>query len=888
MKQRVITAYRDKVTNTLFRYDNHAVIIDPTYEPFLVTQNDLFTIPVPELERTIAEFKVGQLFVTIKRVFLLGVILLALIAAAIYFFTLAGYISLNNNILVLQRELMFFAAIAILMLWHDLSTNFDSVQKMPRFGDIDDFMIESVEKGTIQLALLKQRNPLLYLHPMTKQILFSAVIPYRDTYILASETLLKFVVHHEHVQRVLKRLEIENSTEILINVPISSTSAPEFPAEALQSLILYTVEQAIETKSHTIYPEHILLALFEIFPILKNVLKQYHVDVQTFQKAIEWYIIDEQYRAKTNSMDPMVSYNLKGGIADSWVKGFTFFLDKISFNVTDFINKRGGLYGIGHSKEINYLIGILQKKYDANTILVGDPGTGKSSIIYGLAQKILEGDVPSSLRNMNIKTVDINRLLSVAAQEGGISTLVDKLSEELKKQVGTILYFDELMVLLNTGVGSEKTISYLMPLLLQSPIPIIGTMTYAEYALLEKQYPSLLQSFTVIRVDEVDPSDTFTILTTKIRDLEQKQGLYITFPALKDIIDLSQIYMPQKRFPKKAVEILDQAIILAIRMHEKRLTRDIVKNTISEMTKMPFASSSQAAAQKILTLEQKIHERYINQEEGVHAIVEALQRSQTMLRNTSRAIATFLFLGPTGVGKTELAKITAKEYFGSDFSVIRVDLSQFKTANDIPSIIEILYQINLKPYSLVLLDEFEKAPQPILDLFLRLFDEGVLVSPNGENIYFNNSIIICTSNIGSDLLLNVDPVEFEDARRKVLEMIPSYFRPELINRFDRTIIFRPLDQDHIKKIAALNLNELIQKLAMQGITIEYSDITINYLSEEGFNPGMGARPLKRLIQDKIEAPIAKMILTSQTKNEQISSINLDMLIDSAPFQGHNL
>jgi len=888
MKQRVLTAYRDKVSNALFHYDNHAIIIDPTYEPFLITQNDLFTIPVPQLEQDVIEHKTKKAFISLKRWILLSIVLGAIISAFVYFAKLSGYIELSRLTEIIVREILFFGAIAILLLWHDLTTNFDSYEKLPRFNDLDDFIIESVEKGTIQLALLKQRNPLGYIHPMTRDLLFSAVTPYRDSFILATEKLLKFVVEHEHVRRVLKRLDIENAAEVLVNVPISPVSAPEFPAEALQSLILYTVEQAIETKSNTVYPEHILLALFEIFPILKDVLKQYQIDSQTFQKAIEWYIIEDQYSSNAYSLNPEVPYHAKGGVADSWIKGYTFFLNKISLNVTDFITKKGGLYGIGHSKEINYLIGILQKKYDANTILVGDPGTGKSSIIYGLAQRILEGDVPPALRGITIKEIDINKLLSVAAQEGGISAFVDKLSRELKNQVGTILYFDELSLLLNTGIGNDRTISYLMPLLLQSPVPIIGTMTYSEYAALEKQYPALLQSFSVVRVDEVDPSDTFSILTTKINEIEKKQGLYITFPALRDIVELSKIYLPQKRFPKKAVEILDQSVILAARMREKRLTRDIVKNTISEMTKMPFASSSQASAQRILSLEQKIHEKYINQEEGVHAIVEALQRSQTMLRNTSRPIATFLFLGPTGVGKTELAKITAKEYFGSDFSVVRVDLSQFKTAADIPSIIDMLSKVNLKPYSLVLLDEFEKASQPILDIFLRLFDEGVLVSPEGENVYFNNTIIICTSNIGSNLLVEIDSVAFEEARRKVLEMLPQYFRPELVNRFDRVIVFRPLDQDHIRRIAELNLNELKQKLESQGIIVEYSQKTLDFLITNGFDPGMGARPLKRAIQDHIEAPIAKLILEAQTASQNIQTLNLDDLIDNTSVQEDNL
>lgn len=882
MKQPAVTAYKDKISNKVEMYNNYAVILDPQYEPFILTQFDIFTLNLDHLYEEVRMHKAYETFKHLKRLAAFVTLLISLPLGITYFglITKLLNIEIDSAFLLVMREMIYVAALAILVLWHDLSTNFDA-QSMPRYPEIDDFILETLKQNTINFSTFKLRNPLVYMHPSTKQLLFSSIVTQNKMYVFNSEKLLKTVVQHEHVQRVLKRLEITDAGKVLMQAPISQDSAPTFSFGSLQSFILYATEQAILTKSFKIYPEHLLLALFNMFPVLKDILKEYHIDHTTFEKTIEWYIIEEQFQNKANLLDVKQPYYQKGGIVDSWVKGFTFFLDKISTNLSDLIISRGGLYGIGHTKEINYLISVLQKKYDANTILVGDPGVGKSSIIWGLTQRILDGDIPRQLRGLQVKSVDINKFLAISNDVGGISELVNKLSVELKNQVGTILYFDELEVLMNTGVGQGSTISYLLPLLIQSPVPIVGTMTYAQYNEFEKTYPSILQSFSIIRVDEVEPEDTFTILSTRITDLEQQYGISISFPALDEIIKVCQVYLPQKKFPKKAVEVLDQSVIQATRSRDKRLTREVVRQTVSEITKIPTLATNTSQASRLLDLEDKIHQKYINQEEAVHSIVESLQRSQTMLRNTKRPIGVFLFLGPSGVGKTELAKITAEEYFGGEYSIIRVDLSQFKNLSDTQSIVGMLEKVAMRPYGLVLLDEIEKAPQNVLDIFLRLFDEGILVSNRGENIYFNNTIIICTSNIGSDMLLQADPDQFVVAKQAILKMLPEYFRPEFINRFDKTLVFKPLSKDHVIQICILNLNELVTKLASQGITAEYSFITVNYIATIGYDPGMGARPIKRAIQDYIEANVARYILETQSmQGAQPNYINFDSIIDS--------
>jgi len=880
----VLTAFHDKVQDKTQLYDNYAIIVDPQYEPFLITQFDLFFLSLQDLTELLRTFRANFVFNKLKRSLATALLILALPFAALYILSTTTFITLAIPaiFLVLIKEEIFLAAFALLILWHDLATNFDARKLLVTYPTLDDFLKNSIENQGVQFQNFTIQQPLDYFHPVTFELLVNSLSASKNSTVLNTSNLLKTVLGHEHIQRVLKRLEIPDIENLLNSASLTTETAPIYDYTALQSLILYSLEQAIETKSRRVYPEHVLLALFSIFPVLKDVLQEHKVDFLTFEKTIEWYIIADQYRARTSILDLSQIYHNKGGVADGWVKGFTFFLDKISTNVLDQVTAIGGIYGIGHTKEINNLIGILQKQTDANAILVGDPGVGKSSVIYGLAQRIIEGDIPPALKNLSIKAVDINKFLSLAsAGRGGIPELVEKLSAELRKQVGTILYFDDLEVLLSTGSGEGTAMSYLLPLLLQSPVPIVGTMTFAQYSTLKDKYPTVIDAFKEVRVDPLSQEDTFTILTTKIDKLEQMHRITISLPALKDILVLTATYQPNKRFPKKAVELLEQAAVQASTTKDKQLTRELVAQVIQTLADIPVAQSSPEEAEKLLTLEKRIHQKYVNQHDAVLAVVDSLQRAKTSVRNTSHPFGVYLFLGPSGVGKTELAKITAKEYFGSDFSMIRIDMSQYKQDSDIPTIMSQLSKVALRPYTLLLLDEFEKTTTTIHDIFMRLFDEGIVVTPKDETLYFNNSIIIATSNIGSNLLLKAPPEKFEETKLQILDMLPQYLKVELINRFDKVIVFGALSLEHLQQIAVLMVNDLVQKLSEQGIRSTYTDKTINYLVAHGYVPGMGARPLRRTLQDSLETALAKFILKSQQEaGANPKDVNFDELLPS--------
>jgi len=878
----ILTLFQDKSKGDSHLYDNHALIVDNQYEPYLLTAFDLYFISIPEISTFFSKYRSRLKFNGRKRSLSLFLLILALPLAVLYVVAALEMLpfEIQEYLLIAMKEEIFLAAFALLVLWHDLATNYDSQSELPRYPEIDDFTVNSIEKNGVPFHKYSIRKPLDYFHPSTLKLLSSAVIKEKNGYFVKSKLLLLTLLSNKHIKDVFARLEINNLKELLSEVSLTDKGTPQYPFTVLQSFVLYSMEQAILTKSKKVYPEHIFLMLFEAFPLLKDVLQKHKIDFLTLKKAIEWYILSEQYAARTNALNINIPYYPNGGVADGWIKGYTYILDRISHDTLDIIKKRGGIYGLGHAKEINTLISILQRELSANALLVGDPGVGKSSIILGLSQQLLEGRVPPQLKGLEIKSIDINKLLALAStQKGGLPDLIQKLSNELRKQVATVLYFDNLEILLSTGTGEGTAISYLMPLLLDSPIPIVGTMTFAQYSKLQHTFPTLIDAFSQIRVDSLNKEDTFTILTSKIEKLENLHKISITFPALRDILTLTETYQPNKKFPKKAVELLEQAAVQASNTKERRLTRTLVSQVTETLTDIPSIYTSPEEAEKLLTLEKRIHERYVNQNDAVITIVDALKRAKTNIRDTTKPFGVFLFLGPSGVGKTELAKITAEEYFGGEFSLIRIDLSQIKNTTDIPTVINKLKKVAIRPYTLLLLDEFEKTTSEIHDIFMRLFDEGIVVTPEDETLYFNNTIIIATSNIGSNLLLNSAPEEFDENRQKILNLLPEYLKVELINRFDKVVVFNSLSFEHLQEITILMLDKLVNSLTNQGITAIYSQGTVAYITALGHQPGMGARPLKRAIQDTIENKLSQYILeTQQQTGENPTEVNFDLFI----------
>jgi ATP-dependent Clp protease ATP-binding subunit ClpC len=588
-------------------------------------------------------------------------------------------------------------------------------------------------------------------------------------------------------------------------------------------------------------------------------------------------------RNRTKYFNPDIPYYRKGGIARDWIYGYTFILSQFSKDINEEVAESQDIFGIGHGDEIELLVATLGKLSNRNALFIGEPGVGKSSLILGLAQKINSGDVPDQLKDKRIIQLDVNNLIAKAHKEKNLEELIIKAFQELERAGNTILYIDEMQEIIprKAQESGSSIAGMIMPYIIDSKFPIVGTTNYADYKRYFYSNEALRQSFTNIEVKEVSPKDTLTILESKIPSLERNFECFITFPALFATVELSQRYITDRKLPSSAVQTIESACAWAQANNIRKLTAEHVSKTVSIKTNISVGEIDQEESNKLMKLEENIRKRVIGQDEAVIAVTESLRRARANVRDAKKPIGVFLFVGPTGVGKTHLAKIVGEEYFGKEETIVRVDMSEFQDTKSIEkflgsssdagfgqSSISLVDKVKNNPYTVVLFDEIEKANPSILDLFLQIFDEGRLTSTQGETIDFTHTIIICTSNIGSKMIL--DTLEsgntlWNEVKERVLLEVRQSLRIELINRFDQIVVFHPHDLNNLAQIATLLLEELAVRLRGRNINLKWSEQIPMLIANKANEPGLGARPMKRYIQDRIEGQIAKGIIEQEIK-----------------------
>jgi ATP-dependent Clp protease ATP-binding subunit ClpC len=454
--------------------------------------------------------------------------------------------------------------------------------------------------------------------------------------------------------------------------------------------------------------------------------------------------------------------------------------------------------------------------------------------------------------------------------------------QELEEAGDVILFVDEFQELIPAKAekSGHSVAGIMLPYILDSSFPIVGTVNNTDYKKYFYSNESLRQSFTNIEVEEVTLDDALYILETKIDTLEENFNCYITFPALISAVELAHRYIKDRKLPSSAVQTIESACSWAQANNIDILTAEHVAKSVSIQKKINITSISVEETTNLMKLEENIRKKVVGQDEAVSAIVDALRRARTDIRDPNKPIGVYLFLGPTGVGKTYISKVVCEEFFGKDHKMIRVDMSEYQeiesidkflgsTGDSNPQSISLIDQIKRNPHTVVLFDEIEKAHPQILDLFLQIFDEGRLTSNMGETVDFTNAIIICTSNIGSKILLDSlqkSDTLWEEAKSRALIELNHSLRPELLNRFDKVIVFHPHDIENLTKIATLLLEELSERLAQKGFIIKWNDQIPMLIANKAQIPGMGARPLKRYIQDNIEGKIAQEIIEGKLQS----------------------
>lgn len=615
---------------------------------------------------------------------------------------------------------------------------------------------------------------------------------------------------------------------------------------------------------------------------------------------------------------------------------------------------------IGRSKEIERVIQVLSRRRKNNPVLIGEPGVGKTAIAEGLAQQIVNNEIPEILRDKRVMTLDMGTVVAGTKYRGEFEDRLKKVMEEIRQAGNVILFIDELHTLIGAG-GAEGAIdasNILKPSLARGDLQCIGATTLDEYRKYIEKDAALERRFQPIQVDEPTSAESVQILEGLRDRYEAHHRVTITDEAIASAVKLSDRYISDRFLPDKAIDLVDEAAskvrlrsytappnlkdleqkleevrkekdaavqsqefekAASLRDSEQRLREELEKtkekwkekqgqessevttediaSVVASWTGIPVSKLARDESEKLLNLEETLHNRVIGQDEAVKAISKAIRRARAGLKDPKRPIGSFIFLGPTGVGKTELARALANSMFGDEDAMIRIDMSEYMEKHATSRLVgsppgyvgyeeggQLTEKVRRKPYSVVLLDEIEKAHPEVFNILLQVLEDGRLTDSKGRTVDFRNTVLIMTSNVGASELkrnkyvgfnLGDSDHDYNDMKSKVMESLKKAFRPEFLNRIDETIVFHSLEEKHMKDIVTLMVGELQKRLKDQEIEVELSDAAISKIAKEGFDPEYGARPLRRSIQKNVEDLLSEELLKGAIEKGQKLKIDVN-------------
>ena len=632
----------------------------------------------------------------------------------------------------------------------------------------------------------------------------------------------------------------------------------------------------------------LILALLREFNGYETLLAQLHLSENDIVRGIRWYqhildLIDKHGKPKRT-----------GGLARDWSFGYIPLLQRFGQNLSEQI-AHGGLITVeleAHQKIVQQMIDTFATRGRQNVALVGAQGAGKSTIVQVFAEKLLDADsnLPSSLKFRQIFVLDASALISAAPGRGELEGLINQVLGEAYAAKNIIVCLDNAELFFSEGVGSVDLSNVLLPIIEAGNLRMILTMDEQKLLQIGQRNPALVNALNRLTVTPATKDETISVMQDQLIVTEFNRQVTYTYQSLEEAYRLSERYVFDLAQPGRSLKLLESAASYA---ESGLVTMNSVDQAIEQTTGVKVAVASQAdERQTLLNLEDLIHKRMVNQSRAVAVVSDALRRARAGVRNESRPIGTFLFLGPTGVGKTELSKALADVYFGGEERLIRVDLNEFVRPEDVARLIadgaqdptSLTAQIMKQPFSVVLLDEIEKAAPAVLTTLLQVLDEGILRDIRGREVSFRDAIIIATSNAGADRIREYIErgYQLEQFEKPFLdELISSgQFRPEFLNRFDEIAIFRPFTKEELVQVVDLIIAGVNKTLAPQKITVIVEPDAKKLLVDHGYDPRLGARPMRRVVQKAVENTVAKKMLSGELSTGGSITITLDQVTAS--------
>ena len=791
---------------------------------------------------------------------------------------------------------------------------------------------------------------------------------FNHNYIGTEHILLGLVRETEGVAaRVLSNLNVElvkvrSAVEFIIGRGERPTPGEIGLTPRAKKVIELAVDEARRLNHHYIGTEHLLIGLMrEGEGVAAGVLESLGVSL-------------EKVRDETSRIIQSQSSGQSGSAPSSSRASRTPTLDEMGVDLTKRASDGELDPVIGRETELQRVIQILSRRTKNNPVLIGEPGVGKTAIVEKLASLVVEGDVPETLLGKRVVTLDMGALVAGTKYRGEFEERLKKVIAELKSAGNCVLFIDEMHTMVGAGAaeGAVDAANILKPSLARGELQVVGATTQDDYRKYVERDPALERRFQPVMVDAPDAILTVDILRGVKGMYEKHHALEISDDALETAAQLADRYIPDRQLPDKAIDLIDEAAsrvrikhstvpkelrlaqkeLEAVRREkdeaisaqkyetaaelrdrelklvtkieqldadwrkknpgigEAKVTADDIAEVVAMWTRIPVTRLDVEEKDRLIKMEDALRLHVVGQSEALNVISKAVRRSRAGLKDPKRPLGAFLFLGPTGVGKTHSVKKLAEYMFGEEDAMIRLDMSEFMEKHSVARLVgappgyigfdeggQLTEAVRRRSYSVILLDEIEKAHPDVFNILLQVFEDGHLTDSKGRKVDFKNTVIVMTSNLGSELIQSSgglgfslgkndsEGLDYEKVKERVLEAVKdprNGFKPEFLNRIDATVVFHPLERTHILEIVDIMLKELQGRLLEHGLLLQATDKTRNYLAEKGFDPKMGARPLRRLIQDEIEDLLSEKLLRNEFNAGDV--VELDMVDDSIIVQ----
>lgn len=710
-----------------------------------------------------------------------------------------------------------------------------------------------------------------------------------------------------------------------------------------KKVVVSATEEARRLNVQLVGTEHLLLGLLQEEVLATKIIRDNNIDPQELMKTIYEKIGMQQARPQNGGPRPQQARS-----AQASQEG-TPTLDSLSRDLTALAREGKMDPVVGRDDEVRRIVQIISRRTKNNPVLVGEPGVGKTAIIEGLAQRMVSGEVPEDIARKRLMMLDMGALVAGTKYRGEFEERMKKIIDEVYREQDVILFIDELHTLIGAGgaEGAIDASNILKPALARGELQVIGATTLDEYQKYIEKDAALERRFASVHVEEPTAEDSIQILKGLRERYEAHHHVEITDEAIQAAVQLSIRYITSRRLPDKAIDLMDETAAKArldvttkvspvVKLEEEialleqqkdqaiqnqnfdeaakfrkkelakreRLEKLIIKleqapqtdyvasigesdvaEVVSQWTGIPLKQMEKKESERLVHLEKELHKRVIGQEEAVSAVARSIRRSRSGLKDPRRPIGSFLFLGPTGVGKTELAKTLAEAIFGEQDALVRIDMSEYMEKHSVSRLVgsppgyvgfdeggQLTEKIRQRPYSVILLDEIEKAHPDVFNILLQVLDDGHLTDSKGRKVDFRNTVLIMTSNLGATALREEKSVGFgakkvqdnyDEMEKRIREELKNAFRPELLNRIDEIIVFHKLNKEELKQIVSLMTKDIVQRMKELNIQLKITPAVLDVIAEEGFDPEYGARPIRRAIQKKIEDPLSEALLSGE-------------------------